>query len=188
MATKDTSAEGHNPGISSSTSQNGTGRGTMGLIEKPLGIGRSEAAQQIAVDALRDAKRVVYYISGSFIGYLTYQMRASGLDIVNFLRNGQLRVFPLDIVTSDALDPGLRLVELERHMRQMSLKADDIIVDSVTEALVAAVQPARDHFYSTCRDLCADGLSVLTVVQTDGCDEGLLQNLHESYDVHFSWD
>ncbi len=74
----------------------GLARGSNTLFSGPSGVGKTTTAIACTRAALQRGEKAVYYLFDEGLGTLLIRSKALGLDIENYLRDGQLQIQTLD--------------------------------------------------------------------------------------------
>lgn len=156
----------------------GLPRGSNTLFVGPSGVGKTTTAMACALAALRRGERVAYYLFDEGLSTLITRSQTLGLDIEPFLRDGRLRILPLDPAE---VSPG-EFANLVRHAVEVDA-AQSIVIDSLNAYLQA--MPGSKHLILQMHELLSylnhrGVVSILILGQ-----HGLLGDIRSDVDVSY---
>lgn len=156
--------------------------GSLTLIEGTSGAGKSVLCQQILWGALEEGFTAALFTSENTVKSLVPQMASIDLDILDFLLLSKLRVYPVELsrLGADAPTALLGAMRTEAsHGRRV------LAIDSFT-ATAVSIERDRDvvGFFEACKRLCAEGITVLITLHTEGVSNDLANPIRSMCDAH----
>lgn len=159
--------------------------GSLVLIEGHSDAGKSVLCQHLTYGALTSGlTSVVYYSTENTVKSLIKQMDSLALPTLDYFLNDNFRIYPLTLGSAieDTLVPFNLLKE---HFAGLPRRFQLLIVDSIT-LLVSHSDPiANIDFFSSCKGLCDDGLTIILVAHSYAFDEEILSRTRSLCDAHF---
>ena len=165
--------------------------GSLTLIEGPPSSGKSVVCQHITYESLLDDRGVTYFTPDGTAKDLATQMESIGLDVMDYLRPGLLRVCPLEETTLGQ-DPDCAfslenlMVLVAQEMERFTSQDRVIIVDAITDLVTNSEDRALVRFFSSCKRLCNEGRTIILTAQPHAFDEKMLIRLRHLCDAHLS--
>ncbi len=157
--------------------------GSLTLIEGQSDAGKSVLAQHFARGGLGQDVAVAYYTTENTVKSLLTQMASLSLYVTDHFLVDRFRVYPLHISGQD-VDSQLVFDKLYKHFKRLPKAFKVIIVDSVTNVVTHGQQHEIIEFFINCKELCDEGLTVITVVHSYAFDEGMLIRVRSLCDAH----
>ncbi|PKB63539.1 MAG: hypothetical protein BZY80_06875 [SAR202 cluster bacterium Io17-Chloro-G2] len=157
--------------------------GSLNLIEGVASAGKSVLCQQLTYGALQGHRAVAYFTSESNTEALAPQMASIGMKVSTYLRNGGLRIYPLEEPTSD-MDPNRVMDQMVKDIHRLPSQYTVIVVDSLTNLAAYSQETTVTGFFSFCKRLSARGRTFILVVHSDAFEEKLLIRLGALCDTH----
>lgn len=158
--------------------------GSLGLIEGQSGAGKSVLSQHFVYGALTDAlTSVAYYTTENTIKSLIGQMDSLSLTTLDYFLSDVFRIFPLAL-RSDTKHTNKRFHLLTRHFKQLPKQFTLIIIDSITLLLAHGDQVSIIDFFSSCKDLCDSGRTIVLVAHSYAFEEEMLSRSRSLCDTH----
>jgi len=157
--------------------------GSLSLIEGASSAGKSVLCQQLTYGALLGRRSVAYFTSESTAEALVPQMASMGLKVSAYLRNGNLRIYPLEEPTAD-VDPKRVMDELVKDIEHLPHRHRVIVVDAITNLAAYSQERAVTGFFSSCKRLCTGGRTIILVAHSCAFEEKLLIRLGALCDTH----
>jgi len=153
--------------------------GSLTLIEGHSSAGKSVLAQQMVWGSLHDQYRVSLFTTENTVSSLVKQMKSLNLDVLDFLLLGRLKVYPIQVSRLER--EGFPLLS-----RAMSSERDSdvLFIDSLTSLIVHAPDEEVIIYFEQCKQMCSDGLTVITVVHSHALNEALLIRIRSLCDAH----
>ena len=164
--------------------------GSVALIEGTSASGKSVLCQHYAHAALSSRSRVVYFTFENSEESLANQMKSIGLDVAQYVRNGDFCIIPLEEpyeptdqpTKIEALQP---LVLLADKIRQLPLEYNLVIVDAITHLASCSTERSVLGFLRSCKQVSDQGKTLILVIHASSFDERTLVRLRALCDVHF---
>jgi flagellar protein FlaH len=158
--------------------------GSLTLIEGHSDAGKSVLSQHLAHGTLTANKTsVVYYSSENSVKSLIRQMDSLALYTIDYFLNDRFRIYPISL-HSDMEDTETPFHLLVDHLTRLPEHFQMAIIDSTTSLLAHSdVVPVID-FFSSCKELCDNGLTILLVTHSYAFDEKLLARTKSLCDAH----
>jgi len=155
--------------------------GSLTLIEGQSDAGKSVFAQQMVWGSIRGKHRVMVFTTENSVRSLNTQMESLGLDVLDALLLGWLRIYPVEtskmelVGTFDAI-----LSAIERNNDYGM-----VVVDSLTP--VIAHTPVGDiiSYFEGCKRLCDGGKTIINIAHTYAFNEEVLARIRSVCDAHF---
>ena len=154
--------------------------GSLTLIEGDSGAGKSVLSQQMMHGSLADGYKVSLFTSENTVKSLVKQMRSLNLDILDPLLLSSMRVFPIETSRLGKDAPPI-LVEALKGQKDR----DMLYVDSLTSSIPQSSDKEVLAFFEECKNICADGTTVVVVVHSHGLPSELLIRIRSLCDAHF---
>lgn len=155
--------------------------GSLTLIEGQSDAGKSVLAQQMIWGSLSSKHRVALFTTENTVRSFNTQMQSLGLDILDYLLLGWLRIYHLEsskIRTSATFD--VILAETDRRQRY-----DMIVIDSLTPVIVHNPLETVLNYFDECKARCDKGKTIINIAHSYAFDESVLIRLRSVCDAHF---
>ena len=159
--------------------------GSLCLVEGHSDAGKSVLCQHLTNGTLVIGKiSVAYYTTENKVKSLISQMNSLSLDVLDHFLADRLRVFPLSF--SRGMSGGQKPFHvLTHHFSQLPHDFKLIIVDSIT-LLVAHSNPvAIIDFFSRCKSMCDEGMTIIVVAHSYAFEEDMLARTRSLCDARF---
>ena len=158
--------------------------GSLTIIEGPNDCGKSVVTQQIMWGGLQQGFTITSYTTENTIKSLLKQMDSLSLDISEYFVLGHLKIFPIRLKGTDwvAEIPYLRYIINDMERRQ----DDIIIIDSLTVFVSHASENDILDFFTSCKNLCDYGKTILLTVHDYAFGEEMLTRVRSICDAHIS--
>lgn len=158
---------------------------SLGLIEGHSDAGKSVLSQHLTFGALTSSDlAVAYYTTENTVKSLIAQMDSLSLFTCDYFLMDRLRIYPL-ILMGEVEDPTGRFHLLLDHIEKLPAYFKLIIVDSITLLVAHAEQVANVDFFSSCKNLCDQGRTILLIAHSYAFDEEVLTRTRSLCDAHF---
>jgi len=158
--------------------------GSLTLIEGHSDAGKSVLSQHLAYGTLNENRTsVAYYTTENTVKSLIAQMDSLSLFTMDYFLNDRFRIYPLSLRNdvSDTEKPFHMLVD---HLNNLPETFKVAVIDSTTLLLAHSdVVPIID-FFSSCKELCDNGRSILLVTHSYAFDEKILSRTKSLCDAH----
>ncbi|MBI5276797.1 MAG: AAA family ATPase [Burkholderiales bacterium] len=156
----------------------GLARGSNALFVGPSGAGKTTTALACTRAALMRGENAAYYLFDEGPGTLLARSRALGIDVEEYVRNGQLKLVPLDPAE---VSPG----EFSNMVRQAieQDRAQTIVIDSLNAYLQA--MPGSKHLMLQMHELLTylNNLNVVTILVLG--QHGLMGEMRSEVDMSY---
>ncbi len=155
--------------------------GSLTLIEGQSDAGKSVMSQQMMWGSLNAGHQVVLISTENTVRSFNIQMRSLGLDVLDYLLLGRIRVYSVESATAErrsTFDTVLRVMDaLPAH--------DMVVVDSLTPVIVHNDVESVLRYFDQCKKRCDKGKTVLNIAHSYAFAEDLLIRLRSVCDAHF---
>jgi flagellar protein FlaH len=152
--------------------------GSLMLVEGESGAGKSVLTQQIIWGSLNEHLRVALFTSENTVRSLVKQMESLGLDILDFLLLGRMRIYPMELSRLGKL----ALPALLNAIRQ-ELDHNLIVVDSLTVAIPHATPDEILACFEACKRFTAAGTTIITTLHDNTVSGDVLVRIRSMCDV-----
>lgn len=159
--------------------------GSLMLIEGSSDSGKSVLTQQLMWGSMTFSEcRVTMFTTENTVKSLMKQMQSLGLDVLDYLLLGYLRVYPIQMMQGDLdLERALKIVS---QAMQRETDADIIVIDSLTAFVTHCPLESTIQFFEDCKNLCNEGQTIIIVAHSYAFDEGMLIRLRSMCDAHIT--
>ena len=161
--------------------------GSLCLVEGHSDAGKSVLCQHLTNGTLIIGEiAVAYYTTENAVKSLISQMDSLALRVMDHFLADRLRIFPLTF--NAGMTGGQKPFHvLTHHFSQLPHDFKLIIVDSIT-LLVAHSNPvAIIDFFSRCKSMCDDGLTIILVAHSYAFEEDMLSRTRSLCDARFKF-
>jgi len=155
--------------------------GSLTLIEGDSHSGKSVLAQQMIRGSLADGFHLSVFTTENTVKSLVKQMQSLNLDILDYLLLGHIRIFPMEVARLEDEAIGVLLKAIEEEGRK---GADMIFVDALTPCIVATPDVEVLRYFEESKRLCADGMTILSIVHSHAMNKDLLVRITSLCDAH----
>lgn len=153
--------------------------GSLTLIEGQSDAGKSVLAQQMIWGSLHDGCKVAIFTTENTVKSLVTQMQSLGLDILDYLILGLIKVYPLQPARTDLSSCFDIIINwMTRLNYQLT------IIDSLTP--VIAYTPLEDvlSYFERCKALCDDGKTIINIAHSFAFNDEILIRICSMCDAH----
>ncbi|NQE46693.1 putative flagella-related protein H [ANME-1 cluster archaeon GoMg2] len=158
--------------------------GSLTIIEGPNDCGKSVVTQQILWGGLQQGFTITSYTTENTIKSLLKQMDSLALDISEYFLLGYLKIFPFSLKGTEGV---AEIPYLKYIVDDMERKQDDIvIIDSLTVFVSRASENDILDFFSSCKNLCDHGKTILITVHDYAFGKEMLTRIRSICDAHLS--
>ena len=161
--------------------------GSLCLVEGHSDSGKSVLCQHLTNGTLIIGEiAVAYYTTENAVKSLISQMDSLALHVMDHFLADRLRIFPLTF--NAGMTGGQKPFHvLTHHFSQLPNDFKLIIVDSIT-LLVAHSNPvAIIDFFSRCKSMCDDGVTIIVVAHSYAFEEDMLSRTRSLCDARFKF-
>jgi len=156
---------------------------SLTLIEGTPTAGKSVLCQHLAYGCLLGGRGVAYFSSEYTSTGLMKQMDSIGLRAAKYLEEGRIDIYPVQDPDNEN-DSGPMLGALAQDIRHISSQIDLIIVDAVTRLVSSSTSKETMKFFSSVRNLCSKGKTVIIVAHSYAFDDNLRGRVGDICDTH----
>ncbi len=155
--------------------------GSLTMVEGPSDSGKSVLLQQMIWGSLNSGHRVRVFTTENTVKSLARQMGSLGLDIVDYLLLGRLKVRPLrsSQQTSESIN-GLHAL-----LHAISQEGTGVVfVDSLTGFVMHSPREETMDFFEGCKSYCNVGRTVVCTLHSAACEESTIIRVRSMCDAH----
>jgi len=158
--------------------------GSLILIEGESDAGKSVLCQQILWGSLYDNYKVLLFTSENTVRSLVVQMNSLGMDILDHLLMGWLKLYAMKLskvrltAAYDTLQIILEAIESHKDF-------DLVIIDSLTPIVSQTGGEEALAYFERCKSLCDKGKTIVNVTHTYAFDHDFLIRVCSACDAHF---
>ena len=158
--------------------------GSLTLIEGHSSAGKSVLAQQMIWGSLSNLYRVSVFTTENTPSSLIKQMDSLNLGVLDYLLLNKLRILPLQATQLE----GHKLTAFQIIIKAIEREetSDLVLIDSLTALIVHSPDDKVLGYFEQCKNLCAGGMSIVTIVHSHALKEGLLIRLRSLCDAHLA--
>jgi len=154
--------------------------GSLTLIEGQSDAGKSVVAQQLIWGSLHDRHKAVLFTTENTVRSLVTQMHSLGLDILDHLLIGWLKVYYLQPARADLSSCFDVLIDSMKRLKDYSL----IVIDSLTPVIAYTSLEDVLSYFARCKELCDDGTTIVNVAHSFAFNEEILIRIRSMCDAH----
>lgn len=157
--------------------------GSLILIEGESDAGKSVLCQQMIWGSLKNDIKVILYTTESTVKSLVPQMSSLGLDILDQLLLGWLKVYQIkpSELKGTPMDTFKTILDGIAEHEDFGLA----IVDSLTPLVSEAKGGEALAYFEQCKTLCDKGKTIINVTHTYAFDQDFLIRIRSVCDAHF---
>lgn len=159
----------------------GIPRGSLSLIEGQSDSGKSVLTQQMTWGSLSNGYRATIFTTENTIRSLVRQMQSLGLDILDYLLLGRLRIYPASPEQSRIGKRGL--VSLLEALKQEA-DQDLLIIDALTTYIDQTATKELFAYFEGCKRDCDTGKTIINVVHSYALEPSTLVRIGSLCDCH----
>jgi len=156
--------------------------GSLVLIEGESDAGKSVLCQQMIWGSLNNGIKVVLFTTENSVKSLVPQMSSLGLDILDQLLLGWIKVYPIKPSQAKKMPDQAFEIFLETMVRNESYSL--LIMDSLTQIVSHSNDAETLNYFERCRNLCDRGKTVVNVVHTYAFNQDILIRVRSACDAH----
>ena len=154
--------------------------GSLTLIEGQSDSGKSVLSQQLMWGSLRDLHKVVLFTTENSIKSLVTQMQSLGLDILDQLLMGWVKVYTLEATKTD---PATIFDQLVKGMEKLD-NYQLYVVDSLTPLVAYSSLEDTLSYFERCRKLCDNEKTIINISHSFAFNEEILIRIRSICDAH----
>ncbi len=157
--------------------------GSLVLIEGESDAGKSVLCQQMIWGSLKNDIKVILYTTESTVKSLVPQMSSLGLDILDQLLLGWLKICQIkpSELKGTPMDTFKTILDGIVEHEDFGLA----IVDSLTPLVSEAKGGEALAYFEQCKTLCDKGKTIINVTHTYAFDQDFLIRIRSVCDAHF---
>jgi flagellar protein FlaH len=154
--------------------------GSLTLIEGQSDAGKSVLAQQMIWGSLHDKHKVVIFTTENTVKSLVTQMQSLGLDILDQVLLGWLKIYFLQPSKTDLTSCLETLLTSMECLKDYRL----VIVDSLTPIIAYTSLEDVLSYFDRCKLLCDDGRTIVNIAHSFAFNEEMLSRIRSMCDAH----
>ena len=154
--------------------------GSLTLIEGQSDAGKSVLAQQMIWGSLNSNHKVVVFTTENTVKSLVTQMHSLGLDILDYLLIGWLKIYPLQPTKTDLSACFEILLESMGKLEDFDL----VVIDSLTPVIAYTSLSEVLSYFERCKNLCDGGRTVINIAHSFAFNEEILIRIRSMCDAH----
>lgn len=158
--------------------------GSLVLLEGQSDAGKSVLCQHFSHGTLTARMSMAYYTTENTVKSLVSQMSSLNLDITDYFLCDRLRVYPLEVNSSEDSDTSRAFQTLIDHIDSLPLRFKLAVIDSLTGLVAHSEDHAIIEFFASCKRLCDQGRTVIAVVHSYAFDDRMLIRVRSLCDAH----
>ncbi len=159
--------------------------GSLCLVEGHSDSGKSVLCQHLTNGTLTTGEiSVAYYTTENNIKSLITQMDSLAMNVMDHFLADRLRIYPL-VFRSNMQGGRKPFYVLINHFSHLPQDFKLIIVDSITLLIAHSNPVAIIDFFSRCKDLCDQGLTIIVVAHSYAFEEDILSRTRSLCDARF---
>jgi len=157
--------------------------GSLTLVEGQSDAGKSVLCQQMIWGSLNNKFKVLLFTTENTVKSLVTQMDSLGLNIVDYLLLGWLKIYTIKSsqIKASAQDTFESILETMERYEDYHLP----IIDSLTPIVSHARGEETLVYFEHCKALCDKGKTIINVTHTYAFDQDFLIRIRSVCDAHF---
>ena len=155
--------------------------GSLVLIEGASASGKSVLTQQMIWGSLSTDHRVVLYTTERTLKSHVKQMGSLGLDVLDYVLMGRLKVFDTQRVSNWDAAQALKQVAVNMEVHEAH---GLMIIDSLTPMVTPTSVLEIIGFFEQCRRLCSEGKTIVVTLHSYSGDESTIECIRSMCDVN----
>lgn len=158
--------------------------GSLVLIEGESDAGKSVLSQQIIWGSLNNNFKVILFTTENTVRSLLTQMDSLGMDILDHLLMGWLKVYYMKL-SQLKFNPAHNCLQVLIEEMEYNKDYDVVIVDSLTPIVSPANAQDALVYFERCKALCDKGKTIINITHTYAFDHDFLIRVRSVCDSHF---
>jgi len=154
--------------------------GSLTLVEGISDAGKSVFSQQLMWGSLRDKHRVLVFTTENTVKSLVTQMQSLGLDILDYLLLGWIKIYTLQPAKTELSTCFEILLGSMRQHKDYELT----VIDSLTPIIAYSSLEDVLSYFDRCKGLCDDGKTIINVAHSFAFNEEILIRIRSMCDAH----
>jgi flagellar protein FlaH len=154
--------------------------GSLTLVEGQSDAGKSVLSQQLMWGSLHDLHKVVLFTTENSIKSLVTQMQSLGLDILDQLLMGWIKIYTLEATKTDPATIFDKLLDAMESLEQYQL----FVVDSLTPLVAYSSLEDTLSYFERCRRLCDKEKTIINISHSFAFNEEILIRIRSICDAH----
>ena len=163
----------------------GLSMGSVVLAVGSASAGKSVLCQHLTFGALEQGYGAAFFSSEHSLESLTTQMASIGLDVSKYVRNQKLGIYGVP-EASQGEDAEPLLAALGQSIERLSLGAQFVAIDSITDLAGSSPPQAVIAFFTNCRRLSAQGRTIFVAIHSYAFGEEMFTRLRSLCDGYFT--
>jgi archaellum biogenesis ATPase FlaH/CheY-like chemotaxis protein len=159
--------------------------GELAIIEGPPDSGKSLICQYLTYGAVKDGGKAALFTSSQTAEALSQQMGSIGMDVSQAIHDRELLIHPIaELQPGESPESifGALACKIENLPRSCGL----VVIDGITDLAIHCKVRTVMGFFSIFQDLCAEGKTIVVVVESSAFDSDLIGRLHQLCNTHIS--
>jgi len=154
--------------------------GSLTLVEGHSDAGKSVFAQQLIWGSLHDHHKVLLFSTENTVKSLVVQLQSLGLDILDYLLLGWIKVYHLQPSKMELNSVFDTLIETMKRFPNYEL----IIVDSLTPVVAYVSLEESLSYFERCKKICDGGQTIINVAHSFAFNDEILIRIRSLCDAH----
>ena len=154
--------------------------GSLTLVEGHSDAGKSVLAQQLIWGSLRDCHKALLFSTENTVKSLVSQMQSLGLDILDYILMGWLKVYYMQTTNTNLGSCFDILVESMKREKNCEL----FIIDSLTPIVAYTSLEETLSYFERCKRLCDRNNTVINIAHSFAFNEETLIRIRSLCDAH----
>lgn len=154
--------------------------GSLTLVEGHSDAGKSVLAQQLIWGSLRDCHKALLFSTENTVKSLASQMESLGLDILDYILMGWLKIYHLQPTKTDLVTCFDMLIEAMKRESDYEL----FIIDSLTPIVAYTSLEETLSYFERCKGLCDRGSTVINIAHSFAFNEEVIIRIRSLCDAH----
>ncbi len=154
--------------------------GSLTLVEGQSDAGKSVLSQQLTWGSLRDHHKVVTFSTENTVKSLVTQMQSLGLDILDYLIIGWIKVYHLQPSKAELASCFETLITAMERINGYEL----FIIDSLTPIVAYVSLEESLSYFERCKRLCDRGKTIINIAHSFAFNDEILIRIRSMCDAH----
>jgi flagellar protein FlaH len=125
---------------------------------------------------------VVFFSTENTVKSLVTQMESLGLDILDYLLMGWIKIYPMQPNKNNYHTCYDTLIDSIKRMKD---NFGLFIIDSITPVIAYTELEESLNFFDRCKNLCDSGCTIINVAHSFAINEEILIRIRSMCDAHF---
>ena len=154
--------------------------GSLTLVEGQSDAGKSVLSQQLMWGSLHNLHRVLLFTTENSIKSLVTQMQSLGLDILDQLLMGWMKIYTLEATKTDPVTIFDTLLDTMKREDNFEL----FVVDSLTPLVAYSSLEDTLSYFERCRNICDQEKTIINISHSFAFNEEILIRIRSICDAH----